>query len=150
MSFIQSKSKNFIYKYVSLMIQTVSKLLRCLSKLLLKSFISHLRIHRHSSRHTFYILYLSEYEQNQHILYWRLKFSFGYPSGANSWAVCKIISVSSAIIGDILDRHFECFVVFRFGIPAIDHFSVCSFGSCRMVYGPIAGQYAKSSPFLAR
>ena len=51
-----------------------------------------------------HILYLSEYEQNQHILHWRLKFSFGHPPGANDRAICKIISVSGAIISDVSNR----------------------------------------------
>ena len=71
-----------------------------------------------------HILYLSEYEQNQHILHWKLKFSFGHPPGANDWAICKVISVSSAIIGDIFDRYFKCIVIFRFNTPAI----VCDYG----------------------
>ena len=117
MSFIQSKSKNFIDKYAPLMIQIVLKLLRCLSKPLLKSFISHLRTYWHSVRHTF--LYLSEYEQKSTILYCKPKFSFGHPPGANDWAICKVISVSSAIISDILDRHLKCIVIFRFSAPVV-------------------------------
>ena len=71
-----------------------------------------------------HILYLSEYEQNQHILHWKLKFSFGHPPRTNSWAVCKIISVSSAILSDIFDRHFECIVIFLFGTPVV----ICDYG----------------------
>ena len=71
-----------------------------------------------------HILYLYEDEQNQHILYCKLKFSFRHPPRANDWAVCKIISVSSAIISDILGCYFKCIVIFRFNTPAI----VCDYG----------------------
>ena len=51
-------------------------------------------------------------------------FSFGHPPRANDRAICKIISVSSAILSDISGCYFECIVIPLVCTPAI----VCDYG----------------------